>query len=33
MIDAGEVLEISCDYCGHEYKIAPQELKGLLAAS
>jgi molecular chaperone Hsp33 len=33
MIDAGEVLEISCDYCAHEYKIAPQELRGLLAAS
>jgi molecular chaperone Hsp33 len=33
MIDAGEVLEISCDYCGQEYKIAPQELRGLLAAS
>jgi molecular chaperone Hsp33 len=33
MIDAGEVLEISCDYCGREYKIAPQELRGLLAAS
>jgi molecular chaperone Hsp33 len=33
MIDAGEILEISCDYCGHEYKIAPQELRGLLAAS
>ncbi|HSY41270.1 MAG TPA: Hsp33 family molecular chaperone HslO [Polyangia bacterium] len=33
MIDAGEVLEISCDYCTQEYKIAPQELKGLLSAS
>jgi molecular chaperone Hsp33 len=33
MIDAGEVLEISCDYCTKQYNIAPQELRGLLAAS
>jgi molecular chaperone Hsp33 len=33
MIDAGEILEISCDYCTQEYKIAPQELRGLLSAS
>lgn len=33
MLDAGEVLEISCDYCGQQYNIAPQELRGLLAPS
>jgi molecular chaperone Hsp33 len=29
----GEVLEISCDYCGKEYRIAPAQLRGLLHES
>jgi molecular chaperone Hsp33 len=29
----GEVLEISCDYCGREYRIAPAQLRGLLEPS
>lgn len=31
LIAADEVLEIGCDYCGKEYKIAPESLKGLLS--
>jgi molecular chaperone Hsp33 len=31
MIEANEVLEIGCDYCGKEYKIAPDLLRGLLS--
>lgn len=30
MIDANEVLEVGCDYCGKQYKIAPDSLRGLL---
>jgi molecular chaperone Hsp33 len=30
---AGEVLEIRCDYCTTEYRIAPAELRGLLDSS
>jgi len=30
MVDDGEVLEISCDYCGREYRVPPAELRGLL---
>jgi molecular chaperone Hsp33 len=33
MVDAGEVLEISCDYCRRDYQVAPVELHGLLQAS
>ncbi len=29
----GEVLEISCDYCGHEYRVHPAQLRGLLESS
>jgi molecular chaperone Hsp33 len=29
----GEVLEISCEYCRHEYRIAPARLRGLLNES
>lgn len=31
LIKQGEVLEITCDYCGEHYKIAPDHLRGLLA--
>jgi molecular chaperone Hsp33 len=31
LIRSGEVLEIACDYCKVEYKIAPDHLRGLLA--
>lgn len=31
MIAANEVLEIGCDYCRKEYKIAPDLLRGLLS--
>jgi molecular chaperone Hsp33 len=31
MIEANDVLEIACDYCRREYKIAPEHLRGLLA--
>jgi molecular chaperone Hsp33 len=31
MIEANEVLEIGCDYCGKQYKIAPDLLRGLLS--
>jgi len=30
MIEANEILEVGCDYCGAEYKIAPDLLRGLL---
>lgn len=30
-IDAGKVLEICCDYCGHDYRIEPEVLRGLLS--
>lgn len=29
----GAALEISCDYCRREYRIAPEQLRGLLDAS
>ena len=29
----GQTLEITCDYCKHEYRIAPAKLRGLLGAS
>ena len=32
MIDDGRVLEIGCDYCGREYRVAPEQLRGLLEA-
>lgn len=30
MVDDGEVLEISCDYCQRDYRVTPAELRGLL---
>ncbi len=30
MVDDGDVLEISCDYCTREYRVTPAELMGLL---
>jgi molecular chaperone Hsp33 len=30
MIEANEVLEVGCDYCGAQYKISPDSLRGLL---
>ena len=33
MIAAGETVELSCDYCGTDYRVAPEELRGLLSTS
>lgn len=33
MLADGDVLEITCDYCGKEYRIAPAQLRGLLQQS
>lgn len=33
MLDDGEVLEIRCDYCNANYRVAPAELRGLLSPS
>ncbi|MEZ4221483.1 MAG: Hsp33 family molecular chaperone HslO [Polyangiaceae bacterium] len=33
LVAEGEVLEITCDYCLKEYRIAPARLRGLIAAS
>jgi molecular chaperone Hsp33 len=32
MIDDKRVLEIGCDYCGRQYQMAPEQLRGLLEA-
>jgi molecular chaperone Hsp33 len=32
-IDEGQLLEIACEYCGAEYQVAPDQLRGLLSAS
>ncbi len=32
MISDGRVLEIGCDYCGKQYRMAPEQLRGLLEA-
>jgi molecular chaperone Hsp33 len=32
MIADGRVLEIGCDYCGKQYQMAPEQLRGLLEA-
>jgi len=32
MVTDGRVLEIGCDYCGREYQVAPEQLRGLLEA-
>lgn len=31
LIEADEVLEIGCDYCGKQYDISPESLRGLLS--
>jgi molecular chaperone Hsp33 len=33
LVEGGEVLEISCDYCGKQYRIAPAQLRGLMEQS
>lgn len=33
LLSDGEVLEISCDYCGREYRVHPAQLRGLLETS
>lgn len=30
MVEEGQMLEITCDYCRQEYQLAPSELQGLL---
>ncbi len=32
-IEEGEVLDIGCDYCGKQYQVAPDQLRGLLEQS
>ncbi|HEY2509751.1 MAG TPA: Hsp33 family molecular chaperone HslO, partial [Polyangiaceae bacterium] len=32
MINDGRMLEIGCDYCGKQYRMAPEQLRGLLEA-
>jgi molecular chaperone Hsp33 len=32
-IDDGQLLDIACDYCGTEYQVAPDQLRGLLSES
>jgi molecular chaperone Hsp33 len=33
MVEDGNVLEITCDYCQSEYRISPEQLRGLLVTS
>lgn len=33
LVSDGEVLEITCDYCGKGYEVAPEQLRGLLEES
>lgn len=33
MVNDGKVIEISCDFCGKEYAIAPEELRSMLTPS
>lgn len=33
LLEPGTPIEMSCDYCGSEYAITPQQLKGLLGES
>ncbi len=33
LVEQGEGLDITCDYCGHDYAIAIERLRALLAAS
>jgi molecular chaperone Hsp33 len=30
MVESGEILEVTCDYCRETYKLAPSDLQGLL---
>jgi molecular chaperone Hsp33 len=30
LVSDGGVLEIRCDYCNQEYRVAPAELRGLI---
>ncbi len=32
-VEEGEVLDIACEYCGAEYQVAPDQLRGLLEQS
>jgi molecular chaperone Hsp33 len=32
-IDDGQMLDIACDYCGTDYQVAPDQLRGLLSTS
>jgi molecular chaperone Hsp33 len=32
-IEEGEMLDIGCDYCGRQYQVAPDQLRGLLHTS
>jgi molecular chaperone Hsp33 len=32
MIDDGRLLDIGCDYCGKQYQMSPEQLRGLLEA-
>jgi len=32
-INDGEVLDIACDYCGKDYQVAPDQLRGLVSQS
>ena len=33
LIDEGELLDIACEYCGNEYQVNPDQLRGLLSES
>jgi molecular chaperone Hsp33 len=33
LVRSGETIEMSCDYCGAEYRVAPEELRGMLDAT
>jgi molecular chaperone Hsp33 len=33
IIDAGQVLDLTCDYCGQRYQVSPTQLGGLLEQS
>ncbi len=33
MVDEGKALEITCDYCFQEYRIDPEQLRGMLTSS
>jgi len=33
LINDGGMLQISCDFCGKDYEVAPEQLKGLLRAN